>query len=168
MTCVFDACLPVNQLNRSVLWNSLNLRISASKKIYQNIWFVCCVVLCIQKVLKESLTNVFYWQYFFSLNTADAPSITLSTKKYNFTEGDDMHLECESDGRPPPTVTWLKRDGQNTIAYPSGEQLTIRNANRTETGVYTCSASNGIGKYATATRTVDVHCKYVFNVRCFV
>lgn len=97
---------------------------------------------------------------FLYFNSADAPSITLSTHKYNFTEGDDMHLECESDGRPPPTVTWLKRNGQNTIAYPSGELLTIRNANRTEAGVYICSASNGIGRHATATRTVDVRCKY--------
>lgn len=95
-----------------------------------------------------------------SLNLADAPSIKLSTTRYNFTEGTDMTLLCESDGFPAPTVTWSKIGGVSNFSYPSGQRLIIRNINRTEAGTYRCTASNGIGKPALHVMHVNVFCKF--------
>lgn len=85
-----------------------------------------------------------------------APSITLSEKNYNVTEGKDLQLHCASDGRPPPTVTWKKIAGLSNSAYPQDQRLTIRNATRTDAGFYRCTAVNGIGKQATASMHVNV------------
>lgn len=86
-------------------------------------------------------------------------------KNHNVTEGDDVHLECVSDGRPAPMVTWSKNGGPSNVTYPPGQRLTIKNTNRTEAGTYTCTAANGIGKRATAARHVNVFCK---SINCFV
>ena len=42
----------------------------------------------------------------------------MSTTRYNFTEGTDMTLLCESDGVPAPTVTWSKTGGVSNFSYP--------------------------------------------------
>ena len=93
--------------------------------------------------------------------SADAPSITLPTKSYNITEGNDMDLFCRSDGRPPPIVTWFKTGGLSHSAYPRDQHLIISNANRSEAGTYTCTAANGIGKKATASMDVIVFCEFL-------
>ena len=90
----------------------------------------------------------------------DSPSINLSATSYNFTEGDDLSLECISDGHPPPHVTWAKVGGLGGITNPVGQRLTIRKANRTEAGTYTCTSANGVGKPATAAMKVTAFCKY--------
>jgi len=41
----------------------------------------------------------------------------------------------------------------------SGEILTIRNINRTDSGFYICSASNGVLGSAVANSSVNVQCK---------
>ncbi|XP_068686464.1 hemicentin-2-like isoform X2 [Montipora foliosa] len=86
-----------------------------------------------------------------------SPSITQSTKRYNVTEGHDVYLECTSDGKPPPVVTWTKIGGPiGSVPYPAHQRLAIMNANRTAAGTYMCTAVNGIGRAATATRDLDV------------
>ncbi|KAM7440128.1 hypothetical protein ABFA07_010622 [Porites harrisoni] len=85
-----------------------------------------------------------------------APSIKLSTTRYNFTEGTNMTLLCESNGFPAPTVTWSKIGGVSDFSYPSSQRLIIRNLNRTEAGTYRCTASNGIGKPALHVMHVSV------------
>ena len=90
----------------------------------------------------------------------DSPSINLSATSYNVTEGDDLNLECISDGHPPPIVTWSKVGGLGGITDPVAQRLTIRKANRTEAGIYTCTSANGIGKPATAAMKVTAFCKY--------
>ena len=41
-----------------------------------------------------------------------------------------------------------------------GSKLNLRNTKRTDTGQYTCVASNGIGQPATSQITLRVQCKY--------
>ncbi|KAK3749885.1 hypothetical protein QZH41_008265, partial [Actinostola sp. cb2023] len=72
-------------------------------------------------------------------------------------ESNTVTLTCEVEGKPKPTVTWLKNgvqvgssDSRLTKTHPwsygrSVATLTINNANRSDEGVYTCHASNGIG-----------------------
>ena len=90
---------------------------------------------------------------------ADAPAITLPAKRYNVTEGNDTELYCDSDGRPPPIVTWSKVGSLSKNSYATGQRLNITNANRTEAGTYMCTATNGVGKKATATIQLSVFCK---------
>ncbi|XP_067052633.1 neural cell adhesion molecule 1-like [Acropora muricata] len=73
------------------------------------------------------------------------PSIFPAAKGYNFTEGYDIKLECRSDGRPSPTVTWRKNGGYPLIKFKAGERLVIVNASRSDAGDYLCTAENGIG-----------------------
>ena len=91
---------------------------------------------------------------------ADEPSIKLSATTYNVTEGTNVTLLCKSDGYPAPIVTWSKIGRLSSIAYPPGQRLTIRNANRTEAGTYSCKAANSIGKHAFAIMHVNVLCKF--------
>ena len=117
--------------------------------------------------MKLTIDNIWYYavisfvKLLFSLKSVDAPSIGFQSKKFNVSEGEDVHLECVSDGRPLPTVTWSKIGGLSNVTYPPGQRLTIRNSNRTEDGTYRCTASNGIGRQATAKIDVNVFCKFI-------
>ena len=76
------------------------------------------------------------------------------------TEGDTATITCEALGYPPPTIVWNRIDGNlsdrvsvsDSVSVPTGYgnvtrvsvNLTITNAYREDTGVYTCSANNRI------------------------
>ncbi|KAK3749889.1 hypothetical protein QZH41_008268, partial [Actinostola sp. cb2023] len=88
------------------------------------------------------------------------PSLTTTN------ESNTVTLTCEVEGKPKPTVTWLKNgvevgssDSRITKTHPwsygrSVATLTINNANRSDEGVYTCHASNGIGANATSSSSI--------------
>ena len=70
-------------------------------------------------------------------------------------------ITCEAFGYPPPTVIWNRINGilsdrvsvSDSVSVPTGYgdvtsvsvNLTITNASREDTGVYTCSANNTVG-----------------------
>ena len=76
-------------------------------------------------------------------------------------EGNSSTITCEAVGYPPPAVTWNRDNGtlsdrvsiSNSVSTLIGDgnitrvivNLTITNAYREDTGVYTCSASNFVG-----------------------
>ena len=70
-----------------------------------------------------------------------------------------MELDCIRVGRPHPLVSWAKINGKTFVTYQDDQRLTIKNVNRTDAGTYRCTATNGIGKAATATRHVNVFCR---------
>ena len=75
-------------------------------------------------------------------------------------EGDTTIITCEAFGYPPPTVVWNRINGilsdrvsvSDSVSVPTGYgnvtrvsvNLTITNASREDTGVYSCSANNNI------------------------
>ena len=77
------------------------------------------------------------------------------------TEGSTTMVVCEAIGYPPPTILWNTVDGilsdrvsvSDSVSVPTEYRnvtrvivnLTITNAYREDTGVYTCSANNSIG-----------------------
>ena len=79
----------------------------------------------------------------------------------NVIEGNTTTITCDAFGYPPPKVVWNRRNGSlsdrvsvsDSISFPTGHgnvtrvnvNLTITNASREDTGVYTCSANNSIG-----------------------
>ena len=91
-------------------------------------------------------------------------------------EGNTTTITCEAIGYPPPTVVWSRINEtlsdrvsvSDSVSVPTGYgnetrvivNLTITNAYRDDTGVYTCSANNSISNDS---RSIDitVQCKLV-------
>ena len=90
-------------------------------------------------------------------------------------EGDTSIATCEVLGYPPPTIVWNRIDGHlsdrvsvgDSVSVPTGYgnvtrvsvNLTITNAYREDTGVYTCSANNSIGS-DNRNVSITVQCKF--------
>lgn len=86
------------------------------------------------------------------------PSIDKGPTNKTVNESSDLELFCNATGNPPPNITWSK------VAVPPvqlsfDEVLTVKNTNKTDSGVYQCRASNGIGSDAFASSVVTVRCK---------
>ena len=89
-------------------------------------------------------------------------------------EGNATKITCETFGYPPPTVVWNRINGilsdkvsvSDSVSVPTGYgnvtrvsvNLTITNASREDTGVYTCSANNSIGSDSSNVG-ITVQCK---------
>ena len=92
-------------------------------------------------------------------------------------EGDTTTITCEALGYPPPTIVWNRIDGNlsdrvsvsDSVSVPTGNgnvtrvsvNLTITNAYREDTGVYTCSANNIVGN-DNKNVSITVQCKLSF------
>ena len=94
-----------------------------------------------------------------------APSVEISNETAIVVEGESLELKCNASGEPGPSVTWTKIGSFEVLSNTSS--LTIVNVSRPGTPdnmiQYQCTASNGVGTPATATSTIDVHCKYSEN-----
>lgn len=77
------------------------------------------------------------------------PAISSATQKYLSPLDSSVTLHCQSDGSPPPTVSWHK-DGQPVSdsvrqrVLNSGS-LQIAFIQPSDTGRYTCTAANAAG-----------------------
>ena len=104
---------------------------------------------------------------------------TATTSPLNDTivrEGNITTITCEAFGYPPPTVVWNRINGilsdrvsvSDSVSVLIGHgnvtrvsvNLTIRDASREDTGVYTCSANNSIGSDSSNV-SITVQCKYL-------
>ena len=90
-------------------------------------------------------------------------------------EGNTNTITCEAFGYPPPTVVWNRINGilsdrvsvSDSVSVPTGYgnvtrvsvNLTITNAYREDTGVYTCSANNSIGSDGSDI-SITIQCKF--------
>ena len=90
-------------------------------------------------------------------------------------EGNATIVTCEAFGYPPPTVVWNRNNGilsdrvsvSDSVSVPTGYgnvtrvsvNLTITNASREDTGVYTCSVNNSIGS-DNKDLSITVQCKF--------
>lgn len=83
------------------------------------------------------------------------PSLTTRPSDQTLIENQEVKFLCAAIGNPTPTITWI-RDG-NTLA--EGETLSLK-TNRSHSGKYWCSASNGLGAAVNASADLDVQCKY--------
>ena len=108
-----------------------------------------------------------------TLHTIDVATVSPLNDKI-IREGNTTTITCEAFGYPPPTVVWNRVDGilsdrvsmSNNVVVTTGNgnitrvsvNLTITNASREDTAVYTCSANNTIGSDSTNV-SITVQCK---------
>ena len=81
-------------------------------------------------------------------------------------EGNNLHLTCNTSGRPEPNITWNKEkpgNQGNTGVVQEGKVLTVTNINRTFAGTFTCTAYNGFGKPEIQTVYMNVTCEYALK-----
>lgn len=69
-------------------------------------------------------------------------------------ENDPLTLHCTATGNPTPKVTWIK-DGK-TVG--EGDELSFKPL-RGQTGIYWCSAENGLDITVNASAYLDVQCE---------
>uniref|UniRef100_A0A670KHI6 Ig-like domain-containing protein n=1 Tax=Podarcis muralis TaxID=64176 RepID=A0A670KHI6_PODMU len=88
----------------------------------------------------------------FPLHIADVPEMDESTCPSNHTwvEGTHQTLHCLAEGNPKPTVACSKEG----VAHNMEKEERV---NRTQTGVYNCTATNELGSI---TRTVTIYVEY--------
>ncbi|XP_055255516.1 hemicentin-2 isoform X3 [Moschus berezovskii] len=86
-----------------------------------------------------------------------APRIRSSgaTQEHSVLEGQDVWLDCEADGQPPPDVVWLKDGGplDDSVGphlrfYLDGSSLVLKGLRAMDSGAYTCVAHNAAGEDA--------------------
>ncbi|XP_074634404.1 hemicentin-1-like isoform X2 [Acropora palmata] len=106
--------------------------------------YKCKVNNSIGAVMSENVT----------ITVNEPPSILPFTRK-EVTEGGNLTVMCNVSGIPPPTVFWVKTsNGERT----NGTDLVFTSINRTQSGDYTCKASNPCGD-ATQSAEIDVQFK---------
>ena len=60
--------------------------------------------------------------------------------------GSRAFFPCPVDGNPEPNITWYKgSDASGTVIY-RGKALDFPQTKESDTGFYTCSASNSLGR----------------------
>lgn len=86
----------------------------------------------------------------FSLFSLVPPVLSVPRMEYTSVLGQPASLECVADGQPQPEVTWLKErrpvvEGARIQIFANGT-LTITSTQRSDAGLYTCSAKNLAGR----------------------
>ncbi|KAG8436526.1 hypothetical protein GDO86_007581 [Hymenochirus boettgeri] len=99
----------------------------------------------------------------FNVNIMVPPAISGSVDMTELTviEGTAINLQCDSSGNPLPSLSWKKNEsnintehGGHTRLLSGGQQLQILTARKSDSGNYTCTASNVVGN---VTRKYIVH-----------
>ncbi|XP_070573301.1 contactin-1-like isoform X2 [Ptychodera flava] len=75
-------------------------------------------------------------------------------------KGSNVYLDCEVDGKPFPTVQWLK-DGQQLLT--NGRYLLLYYVSSMDLGKYQCIASNKYGSVQSSSMEVTFHVPIYFT-----
>ncbi|KAM8887343.1 hemicentin-1 [Spinachia spinachia] len=86
------------------------------------------------------------------------PVLSVPRVEYAAVLGQPVSLECVADGQPQPEVTWHKErrpvvDGAHTHIFANGT-LAISSTQRSDAGLYTCTAKNLAGRASHDVRLV--------------
>ncbi|XP_025112876.1 uncharacterized protein LOC112575323 [Pomacea canaliculata] len=96
----------------------------------------------------------------FAIFVAVPPTITRTTEIISAVKGEAVFLECQVNGHPQPSVTWMKKVGEEDQeiweTVGQGEQLRLLDVQPSDNGVYKCLVNNGFGPTVRAYVTVNV------------
>ncbi|ESO97185.1 hypothetical protein LOTGIDRAFT_239176 [Lottia gigantea] len=87
-------------------------------------------------------------------------SITSNAVNNETDEGSDITLNCNVDSKPVSTITWSSSTSTNTYI---GQQWALTQAKCQDTGIYTCTANNGIGQSTTKSLPLNIRCKFILS-----
>lgn len=78
------------------------------------------------------------------------PVLSVPRLEYTAVLGQPVSLECSADGQPKPEVTWHRErrpvvEGTHLRLFSNGT-LHITATQRSDAGIYTCSARNNAGR----------------------
>lgn len=80
---------------------------------------------------------------------ASKPEVSIQQNDEQPMSGSNLTLRCRMRGYPVPTVTWLKDEkplnANDRISLNSDGDLFIKGLGVSDTGMYTCEASNDLG-----------------------
>ncbi|ESO95972.1 hypothetical protein LOTGIDRAFT_239376 [Lottia gigantea] len=99
---------------------------------------------------------------FIQVNVHYQPEITSMTSDAVTDEGDegsDVMFNCNVNSKPVSTITWSSSTSTDTNI---GQQWTLTQAKCQDTGIYTCTANNGIGQ-STSKLPLNIRCKSIFS-----
>ena len=99
---------------------------------------------------------MFYNNGFLIFFSIDPPSIDTKPISQAVNESDNLRLFCNATGYPTPQITWFMI-ADTLVPLTVGTALNVTNMSRTDSGVYKCRASNGIGTDAFASANVTVN-----------
>ena len=103
-------------------------------------------------------------------------------QQFSITEGSNGSITCTTTGYPVPTVVWQNSDGSSLsnnrlvsgspVNMPTGVgnvtnvsvELMVMGAMRVDTGMYRCSANNGIGGDAAVNISLTILCKCLMYI----
>ena len=95
-----------------------------------------------------------------------APELTTTPKSQTTSEGSNVTFSCVASGVPEPSLSWtINGTAINVTANPrinltaDGQQLTVTNVNRTDSGEFRCVASNKVGNVTSMAAKLTVQCK---------
>ncbi|KAK7489265.1 hypothetical protein BaRGS_00019517 [Batillaria attramentaria] len=84
-------------------------------------------------------------------STGDNPALILDNfrDQVDVQQGHTVTLECQFTGNPKPTIRWSRRVWKNGVKVTEdleveGERYLLTNAQPSDTGIYICSATNGV------------------------
>ena len=90
-----------------------------------------------------------------------SPVITkLSPRKLNLTENEPLSISCDTEGYPLPRITWTKGNGK---ILGNERMFRIPHVDKSDQGIYTCVASNGILPIANKSVHIKVFYKPVID-----
>ncbi|XP_059614618.1 peroxidasin isoform X2 [Phlebotomus argentipes] len=88
------------------------------------------------------------------------PRFVVTPENHTARVGEEVVLNCEAEGNPSPTISWEHEDGQQIVftgrIYLTGNQLHIRDAKESDSGLYICVAENTVGSSETVA-SVEIH-----------
>ncbi|ESO99088.1 hypothetical protein LOTGIDRAFT_238930 [Lottia gigantea] len=85
----------------------------------------------------------------------DITSITSDAVNNEADEGSDVIFNCNVNSKPVSTITWSSSTSTDTN---TGQDWTLTQAKCQDTGIYTCTANNGIGLPTTKSLPLNIRC----------
>ena len=116
----------------------------------------------VQSAIMACITHHMWYMILSSCLTASG--VVVSPRNQTVKEGDDAFFNCtqyETNGSDISGLrySWSRRDGEAVLSNTS--RLNLKNVNRTDAGIYTCTVTNVSANWSDADNaTLHVSCKY--------